>query len=54
MLWDCHAQTHTMQKGYSHYALCAQDGSPFLLYDSDSLVNFQDAIEHLVGQLLEI
>ena len=52
MLWDYHAQTHKMQKGYSQYALCSQDGSPFLLYDSDSLVNFQDAIEHLVGQLL--
>ncbi len=52
MLWDYHAQTHKMQKGYSQYALCSQDGSPFLLYDSDSLVNFQDAIEHLVHQLL--
>lgn len=52
VLWDYHAQTHKMQKGYSQYALCSQDGSPFLLYDSDSLVNFQDAIEHLVGQLL--
>ena len=52
MLWDYHAQTHKMQKGYSQYALCSEDGSPFLLYDSDSLVNFQDAIEHLVGQLL--
>ena len=52
MLWDYHAQTHKMQKGYSQYALCSQDGSPFLLYDSDCLVNFQDAIEHLVGQLL--
>ena len=54
MLWDYHAQTHKMQKGYSQYALSSQDGSPFLLYDSDSLVNFQDAIEHLVGQLLPL
>ncbi|MGA2379550.1 MAG: hypothetical protein ABSG85_09595 [Spirochaetia bacterium] len=38
MLWDYHAQTHKMQKGYSQYALCSEDGSPFLLYDSDSLV----------------
>jgi len=54
MLKDYHAQTHKMQEGYSQYALSSQDGSPFLLYDSDSLVNFRDAIEHLVGQVLTL
>ena len=54
MMRTYHAQTHQMQKGYNQYALSTQDGSPFLLYDSDSLVNFQDAIGVLVRRLLEL
>lgn len=49
-----HAQSHQMQKGYNQYALSTQEGSPFLLYDSDSLVNFQDSISLLVRRLLDL
>lgn len=54
MLRDYHAQSHQVQKGYSQYALSTQDGSPFLLLDSDSMVNFKDSIGVLVERLLEI
>ena len=53
-LRDYHAQTHQVQKGYTQYALSTQDGSPFLLFDSDSIVSFQDAIAHLIEQLLDL
>ena len=54
MMRTYHAQSHHMQKGYNQYALSSQDGSPFLLYDSDSLVNFQDSIGLLVRRLVEL
>jgi hypothetical protein len=54
MMRTYHAQSHQMQKGYNQYALSTQDGSPFLLYDSDSLVNFQDAIGLLVRRLVDL
>lgn len=53
-LRDYHAQTHQVQKGYIQYALSTQDGSPFLLFDSDSIVSFQDTIAHLMEQLLDL
>ena len=54
MLRDYHAQSHQVQKGYSQYALSTQEGSPFLLFDSDSMVSFQDSIGLLVERLLAL
>jgi len=54
MLRAFHPQTHHMQKGYTQYALSTQDGSPFFLFDSDSMVSFQQSIGVLVERLVAL
>ena len=54
MLRAYHAQSHQVQKGYTQYALSNQDGSPFLLLDSDNMVSFQQSIGLLVERLLAL
>lgn len=54
MLRAYHAQSHQMHKGYTQCALSTQDGSPFLLLDSDSMVSFQHSIGVLVERLLAL
>ena len=54
MLRAYHPQSHQVQKGYTQNALSTQDGSPILLFDSDSMVSFQHAIGLLVERLLAL
>ena len=54
MLRAYHAQSHQVQRGYIQHALSTQDGSPFLLFDSDSMVSFQQSIGLLVERLLAL
>jgi hypothetical protein len=48
-----HPQTRHPQRGYYQYTVSGQDGTPLMLYDSDSLVSFPDSIAYLVPRMIE-